>query len=63
MKSQSVRLIDIFFLGPSMAYAGLLPSALPGWLRTTLVVGGVLTVIYNGRNYLLYKGIEHGNQS
>jgi len=55
MKTQSIRLIDIFFLGPSMAYAGLLPSALPGWLRITLVVGGVLTVIYNGRNYILNK--------
>jgi hypothetical protein len=57
MKTQSVRLIDIFYLGPSMAYAGMLPSRLPGWLRLTLVIGGVLTVIYNGRNYLLNKGI------
>ena len=52
MKSQTVRLIDVFALGPLMVYVGARAAGVPFWARATLAVSGVLTVTYNGRNYL-----------
>jgi len=52
MKAQSVRLVDVFVLGPFMVWAGLRATTLPEWARTALVVSGILTVVYNGANYL-----------
>lgn len=51
MKSQTVRLIDVFLLGPGMIYAGTRPSNLPPWLRLFLVGTGIATIAYNGHNY------------
>lgn len=51
-KSQKVRLVDVFLLGPFMVAAGARSSSLPGWMRVGLVGGGVATVGYNLRNYL-----------
>lgn len=49
-KSQAVRLLDVFALGPFMVWAGLNhPSELA---RLGLVIGGVATIAYNGANYL-----------
>lgn len=50
-KSQYVRLIDIFVIGPVLIYAGTI-KALPNYLRMFLIVVGILTIIYNGNNYL-----------
>ena len=55
MKSQQVRLIDIFVLAPFMVYSGAKKSTLPGFLRLGLVVAGVATLAYNGNNYLKYN--------
>lgn len=60
MKSQDVRLVDVFLLGPFMMWAGWEESGLPAWARTVLFVSGVATVYYNGRNYLM---IERGANS
>lgn len=51
-KAQPVRLLDVFVLGPAMALGGaqLLGRSRP--LGTLLVTAGVLTVAYNGANYL-----------
>jgi len=51
-KTQAVRLVDVFLLGPFMVWAGTRRSALPDWARAALVISGVATVVYNGRNYL-----------
>ncbi len=49
-KSQAVRLVDIFFLGPFMIYVA--AKRLRGPERAILLTSGVLTILYNGRNYL-----------
>lgn len=49
-KSQTMRLIDVFFVGPALIYYGMRsPDPLE-----KLIVGGIgaATIIYNGRNYL-----------
>lgn len=53
MKAQSVRIIDVLFLGPMMVYAGTRRNALPELVRAVLVLGGVATVAYNWRNYVI----------
>lgn len=50
-KSQNIRLLDVFFIGPAMIYAGTFKS-LPLWLRITLIGTGAATVIYNGKNFI-----------
>lgn len=50
-KSQSVRLLDVFVIGPVLIYAGTFKT-LPKYLRIFLFVVGVLTIVYNGNNYL-----------
>lgn len=52
MKSQTVRLVDVFLLGPFMMWAAG-QRTVPTWARDALWWSGLLTVIYNGRNYLL----------
>jgi len=55
LKSQTVRLADVFFIGPLMTYGGWrLKDAQPIW-GWTLALLGVGTVIYNGRNYLILR--------
>ena len=50
-KSQTIRLIDFFFIGPVCIYAGTYKE-LPDWLRFSLIGIGVSTIFYNGKNYL-----------
>ena len=54
-KSQAVRLLDVFVLGPGMIYASKFKGP-PDWIRFALLVTGIATIIYNGRNYLRIKG-------
>lgn len=51
-KSQAIRLLDILILAPFLIYAGVKKSTLPNYIRTGLVITGVATALYNGRNYL-----------
>ena len=53
MKAQSVRLVDVYLLGPFMVWAAYKSTDLPNWARLTLGISGVATVAYNARNYLL----------
>lgn len=55
-KTQLVRLLDVFFVGPVMVAAGRKLSKSERLLGDTLTVLGVLTVLYNGKNYLEMKG-------
>jgi len=49
-KSQNVRLIDVFALGPFMVWAAT-QKTLPKWAQVALVVSGILTITYNADNY------------
>jgi hypothetical protein len=52
-KSQGVRLVDVLVLGPFMVWAGMQGRLRPDWANAALVVSGVATIFYNGRNYLI----------
>lgn len=49
MRAQSVRLADVFFVGPVMIAGGL---KLGKKLGTMLALLGVATIVYNGANYM-----------
>ncbi len=51
MKTQTIRILDVFVFGPVIVYAGT-RRKLPAWLRASLIVIGAGTVVYNGYNYL-----------
>lgn len=57
MKPQSVRLADVFFIGPFMIYAAG-KSKLNKIDRATLIGLGVATILYNGYNYIKQKNYE-----
>ena len=50
-KSQVLRIIDVFILGPAMIYVGTSGKVPKAW-RKWATIGGVLTVLYNAQNYL-----------
>lgn len=56
-KSQTIRLVDVFFIAPVLVYAGTKQS-LPNWLRISLIGIGAATFYYNGKNYLINKKEE-----
>jgi hypothetical protein len=51
MKAQGIRLLDVFFIGPVMIRAGLKGR------NDVLTVLGILTILYNGANYLKLRGV------
>lgn len=50
--TQTIRLLDIFGVGPLMIYAGMKAEEIPGWVRAALVLFGGTTIVYNGANYI-----------
>lgn len=52
MKTQGIRLMDVFLLGPFMVWFGASAKSMPVWARTTMVLAGIGTSVYNGVNYL-----------
>lgn len=56
MKGQTVRLIDVFFIGPYLVYIGNKSKNKTDQLLLTGI--GIATVIYNGYNYLIIKQNE-----
>lgn len=56
-KSQNIRLIDMFLLGPFMIWAGTnMESKVAGKI---MVASGIATILYNGKNYYLNKDISN----
>ena len=55
MKSQNVRLIDVFVLGPVLVWFGVKATGVPELANTLMIIAGIATIIYNGRNYLKLK--------
>lgn len=54
-KSQTIRLIDVFVIAPICVYAGLKGKTLPKFIQFSLIIIGVSTFYYNGKNYLKNK--------
>lgn len=50
-KSQTIRIIDVVLIGPTLVYAGAVKSNLPKVIRGALVLFGVCTIYYNFKNY------------
>ena len=51
ISKQSVRLADVFLIGPIVIYAGF-KIGLKSWLGMALILIGLGTIVYNGVNYL-----------
>jgi len=61
-KTQLIRLLDVFGLGPFMIYSAMREKN--KYFKTVMLVSGALTIIYNGKNYLeieRQKKIENAN--
>jgi hypothetical protein len=54
MKPNIIRIADVWFLGPAMVLSGLALRRRPT-LSVVMIAGGVLTVVYNARNYYVAK--------
>lgn len=52
VKGQTVRLVDVFALGPFMVWFGVKAEGVPKWARATMVAGGVSTIAFNAYNFL-----------
>ena len=50
-QDQIIRVIDVFVLGPFLIYVSTIKT-LPKHIRVILLLIGVLTIIYNGNNYI-----------
>ena len=54
-KSQNIRLLDVFFIGPYMIYISKKAKGISKLESFTLFALGVATIFYNGKNYLKNK--------
>ena len=52
MKTQTVRLLDVFLIGPLMVWGGAQAARHNPAAGLTLLLFGAATVSYNGVNYL-----------
>jgi hypothetical protein len=59
-KTQEVRLLDVFALGPFMMWYALRSENEPNWARMMLAFSGLMTSVYNGANYLRIKRQQNG---
>lgn len=57
-KTQAIRLVDVYLLGPFMVWAGANAKGLPAWARGALVASGLGTIVYNAQNYLSIQAGE-----
>jgi len=55
-KTQTIRLIDVFFIGPFLIYIAHITPNIKKMDKLLLFVIGLLTILYNGDNYLKNKG-------
>ena len=63
MKTQTIRLVDVFLLGPFMLWVATRKTAVPTPARIILGVSGIGTVVYNGINYLKVSEAERRSGS
>lgn len=55
VSKQQVRLLDVFVVAPFLIYTSTLKGNPSKWVRLSLLVLGVATLVYNGSNYLKEK--------
>mgnify|MGYP001564135191 CR=1 FL=1 len=60
MKSQQVRLIDVFAIGPGLIYAAS-KNRLTKIEKNFLLVTGIATILYNLKNYIELRGSKNAN--
>jgi hypothetical protein len=53
VKTQTVRLIDVFILGPFMIWAGM--QLQNDFAKVAMIGSGLATMYYNGNNYLIRR--------
>lgn len=53
MNVQTVRLIDVFFIGPAMILAASYP--MPAALKWSMAGLGIATIVYNAYNYTRHE--------
>ncbi len=53
MKTQNVRLVDVFILGPFMIWAGM--QLRDDWAKVAMIAAGAATMAYNWQNYEHYE--------
>ena len=58
-KSQSVRALDVLVVGPYLIYAS---TRLRGLDRSLMLLLGVLTIAYNGANFLSNVTVDETRQ-
>lgn len=52
MKTQTIRLVDVFLLGPLMIAIAQKASGISDAERSALALTGLATIVYNGVNWL-----------
>lgn len=58
-KTQTVRLLDVFVIGPVMLWAGAQRGKLSDPMKFALIAIGIGTIVFNGANWLaIDRGIE-----
>ena len=51
-KPQNIRIADVLVLGPFSIWFGAMAKDMPTLARTAMIMYGVGTMAYNGKNYL-----------
>ncbi len=51
MKTQQIRLLDVYALGPAMILVGLAARPTYPVMGPVVAVAGIATIIYNAQNY------------
>lgn len=52
-KGQTVRLWDVFAVGPGMIAIATQARQSPEWLRLFIAAAGIATILYNGSNWVI----------
>ena len=61
MKAQPIRLLDVYFIGPLFFLAATGRPMAP-WARAVMAAVGLLTIVYNGENYLRQAGLRDDDE-
>jgi len=52
---QAARTMDVLLLGPFMIWFAYQANNMPDWARGAMAISGLMTMWFNGRNYLVVK--------
>jgi hypothetical protein len=56
-KSQQIRLVDVFLLGPFMIWFGAMATGVSSIFKIIMIIFGIATIIYNGYYYLINERV------